>query len=129
MCAKLPPYTCIDLGPLCEAGGANALCVSNTYPGIAFDPNGARLQGGLCGPAVKPLTAYNVHHTASRVDIPIIASGGVTSGADVRDLLSVGARAVQLGSVNFVDPGAAARVLSEWRSLGGPAPAMKGASL
>jgi dihydroorotate dehydrogenase (NAD+) catalytic subunit len=129
MCAKLPPYTCIDLGPLCEAGGANALCVSNTYPGIAFDPHGARLQGGLCGPAVKPMTAYNVHHTAARVEIPIIASGGVTTGSDVRDLLSVGARAVQLGSVNFVDPGAAARVLREWRALEDTTADSKGAPL
>lgn len=117
LCAKLPPYTCIEAAPACEAAGADALCVSNTYPAMAYNPRGERLQGGLSGPAVKPMTLYNVFQTAKRVAVPIIASGGICNGQDVAEMLDCGARAVQIGSINFVDPGAVSRITAEWRAL------------
>lgn len=112
---KLPPYSSIDGAAVCEAEGADAMCVSNTYPAVAFTPRGERVHGGLAGPAIKPLMLYNVYHVAQRVRIPVIASGGVTCGRDVAECLAVGARAVQLGSINFIHPDAPRRILREWR--------------
>jgi dihydroorotate dehydrogenase (NAD+) catalytic subunit len=117
ICAKLPPYTCIEVASICQDHGADAVCVSNTFPAIAFTPHGHQLQGGLSGPAVKPMALYNVYQTAKKVTIPIIASGGARTGKCVQEFLSVGAKAVQIGSVNFVEPGAVSRILKEWKEL------------
>ncbi len=117
ICAKLPPYTCIDAAQVCEDAGADAVTVSNTYPSIAFTPKGHRMQGGLAGPAVKPMALYYVYQTSLRVRIPIVASGGVTAGRDVEEFLGAGAKAVQVGSIQYVDPGALRRILQEWRAL------------
>lgn len=117
LCCKLPPYSSIEMAEPVEQAGADAMCVCNTYPAIAFNPRGQRIQGGLSGPAIRPLTMYNVHHVASRVRIPVIASGGVRSGRDVADYLAVGAKAVQIGSINFVHPDAVKRILKEWQAL------------
>ena len=113
ICAKLPPYSCIDAAPICEEAGAQALCISNTFPAIAYTPGGDRITGGLSGPAIKPMVLYNVFHCARRVSIPIVASGGVQRARDVREFLDVGARAVQVGSVSFVFPDAVIRILDE----------------
>src|SRR3989338_6393230 len=117
MCAKLPPYSCVEAAVVCEEHGADAVTVCNTYPAIAFTPGGLRLQGGLAGPAVKPMSLYNVFYTSDRVRIPVIASGGVRSGRDVQEFLSLGAKAVQVGSIQYVYPDAIRRILHEWRSL------------
>lgn len=113
ICAKLPPYSCIDAAPICEEAGAQALCISNTFPAIAYNPRGDRITGGLSGPAIKPMVLYNVFHCARKVTIPIIASGGVQRARDVKEYLDVGARAVQVGSVSFVFPDAVIRILEE----------------
>jgi dihydroorotate dehydrogenase (NAD+) catalytic subunit len=117
ICAKLPPYTCIEVAPICEDHGADAVCVSNTFPAVAFNPQGKKIQGGLSGPAVKPMALYNVYQTAKKVKIPIIASGGARTGKCVQEFLDLGAKAVQIGSVNFVEPGAVSRILNEWEEL------------
>lgn len=117
LCAKLPPYSCIAAGPIAERAGADALCLCNTYPAMAFTPSGKRMSGGFAGPAIKPMTLYNVFHTAQRVDIPVIASGGIRTGKDVAEYLAVGAKAVQIGSASFVEPDAVRRILEEWEAL------------
>jgi len=106
ICAKVPPYSSIEMGPICEEYEMDALCVSNTYPSVAFGPEDEPIQGGLSGPAVKPMTQYNVVHTEKRVSIPVIASGGINTVDDVFEYFRLGAEAVQLGSVNFVRPNA-----------------------
>lgn len=117
ICAKLPPYSCIEVASIAEDQGADAVCVSNTYPSIAFNPAGTKIMGGLSGPCIKPMTLYNVHQVSQRVSIPVVASGGVCNGRDVKEFLSVGATAVQLGSINFIEPQAVLRILEEWRQL------------
>lgn len=117
ICAKLPPYSCIDVSPVCEDAGADALTLCNTYPAVAYSPSGVRIQGGLAGPAIKPMTLYNVFQTATRVRIPIIASGGICSGKDVVEFMDAGAAAVQVGSIQYVDPDAVRRILAEWQGL------------
>ncbi len=99
-----------------EAGGADAVVVANTYPGMAVDvdrrafllPRGF---GGLSGPAIHPMTLYWVHEVVGAVQIPVIAVGGVHDFASAVAYLLVGARAVQIGSALFVEPDLPYRIL------------------
>jgi dihydroorotate dehydrogenase (NAD+) catalytic subunit len=54
-----------------------------------------------------------VYQVASRVKLPVIGMGGIWSGADVLEFLIAGARAVQVGTANLVDPDACPRILGE----------------
>ncbi len=95
-----------------EAGGADAVSLINTLVGTAIDRRTRRFilgnkVGGLSGPAIKPVALRMVWQTAKTVKIPVIGMGGIATLGDVLDFLIVGARAVQVGSANFVDPGIA----------------------
>jgi dihydroorotate dehydrogenase (NAD+) catalytic subunit len=67
--------------------------------------------GGLSGPAIKPLALRAVWRVAQNVKVPIIGIGGITTLDDVMEFLVAGASAVQLGTVNFFDPTASARIV------------------
>ena len=58
----------------------------------------------MSGPAIKPVALRMVWQTAKTVKIPVIGIGGISSFEDVLDFLIVGAKAVQIGAYNFVDP-------------------------
>jgi dihydroorotate dehydrogenase (NAD+) catalytic subunit len=64
--------------------------------------------GGLSGPAIKPLALRMVWQVARNVLIPVIGIGGIASVDDAMEFLAAGASAVQLGTVNFYEPGALA---------------------
>ncbi|MBN2378349.1 dihydroorotate dehydrogenase [candidate division WOR-3 bacterium] len=102
--------------------GADAVVLVNTLNALVIDvekrkPFLGAGSGGLSGPAVKPHVLYIVREISRIIDIPVIASGGVVSGLDVFEYLLAGARLVQLGSINLVDPGAALRILEELKDL------------
>ena len=101
-----------------EDAGADALSLVNTFLGLAVDlekrrPVFANLVAGLSGPAIKPLALKLVWDVLRRVRIPVIGIGGIVSGKDVLDYILVGASAVQIGTVNFIEPAAAVRIISE----------------
>ena len=73
----------------------------------------ATFSGGLSGPAIKPIALRIVWQVAKKVKIPIIGIGGIASVDDVMEFILAGASAVQLGTVNFYDPTAAQRIVSE----------------
>lgn len=106
-----------ETGRAAEQGGADAVTVMNTLPGLALDRDGSPFlggrSGGLSGPALKPLALYCVERVASRIGIPVIGCGGIVTGADALDFLSVGARLVQVGTASLVDPEAPLNVLRE----------------
>lgn len=87
--------------------GADALCVINTMPGMIIDiesgqPILANRSGGLSGSALKPIAikcVYEVHKACPHV--PIIGTGGVSTGQDVIEMLMAGATAVGIGSVLY----------------------------
>lgn len=94
-----------------EEAGADALCCINTITGMAVDikTRKARLAnktGGLSGPAIRPIAVRMVHQVVQAVKIPVIGVGGIVRPADALEFLIVGARAVQVGTANFVDPAA-----------------------
>lgn len=120
---KLTP-TVNDIRPIARAAeeaGADALTVMNTVPAMAVDidrrrPVLATTFGGLSGPAVKPIALRLVYLVASVTRVPVLASGGATSGTDAVEFLMAGASAVQVGTATFLDPEAPWRVLEELRA-------------
>jgi dihydroorotate dehydrogenase (NAD+) catalytic subunit len=96
--------------------GADALSAVNTYVGMTLDlhsgrPVLANTTGGLSGPAIRPLAMHAVYTVSRAVNVPVIASGGVMSGDDAVEFLLAGARAVQVGTLNFLRPDAGRHVL------------------
>jgi dihydroorotate dehydrogenase (NAD+) catalytic subunit len=96
--------------------GADALSCINTLLGLAIDvetrrPKLAYGTGGLSGPAIRPIAVRMVWQVARAVSIPVIGIGGISTAADALEFLIAGARAVQVGTANFVDLGVYARIL------------------
>ncbi len=94
-----------------EEAGADAISLINTITGMAVDvktrrPRLANKTGGLSGPAVRPIAVRMVHQVVQTVRIPVIGIGGIVRPSDALEFLIVGATAVQVGTANFVDPGA-----------------------
>lgn len=86
-----------------EEAGADALAAINTVSGMVIDIEAARpvlsnLEGGVSGPAIKPIAVRCVYQCYRAVSIPIVGIGGVSSGADAIELMMAGARAVGVGS-------------------------------
>jgi dihydroorotate dehydrogenase (NAD+) catalytic subunit len=105
-----------------ERAGADAVSLINTLRGIAIDPRTGRRSlggggGGVSGPAVRPAALAQVAAVTAAVSIPVIGMGGVQSGRDALDLMSVGAALVAVGTESFRDPSAALRVAAELRAL------------
>lgn len=92
-----------------EDAGADAVSLINTLVGMAVDvetrrPKLANITGGLSGPAIKPVALAMVWRVAQEVKIPVIGVGGIMTVEDALEFLIAGARAVQVGTANFVDP-------------------------
>ncbi|HYH64838.1 MAG TPA: dihydroorotate dehydrogenase [Urbifossiella sp.] len=115
--AKLTPNV-TDITLIAKAaadGGADAVTAVNTFVGMAVDwkrrkPILANVTGGLSGPAIKPLALRAVWRVAKLGAIPVVAVGGIATIDDVMEFLVAGASAVQVGTANFYDPGASARL-------------------
>jgi dihydroorotate dehydrogenase (NAD+) catalytic subunit len=98
-----------------EDAGADAMSAINTYVGMSIDirrrrPVISRGSGGLSGPAIKPLALHAVWQVAAEVHIPVIGVGGIMTSNDALEFLLAGAAAVQLGTVNYIRPQAAAEI-------------------
>jgi dihydroorotate dehydrogenase (NAD+) catalytic subunit len=92
-----------------EAEGADAVSVINTLIGMAIDiktrkPKLSTVTGGLSGPAIKPVALAKVYEVSKAVQIPIFGIGGIATVEDALEFLLAGATAVQVGTMNFVDP-------------------------
>jgi dihydroorotate dehydrogenase (NAD+) catalytic subunit len=92
-----------------EAAGADALSLINTITGMSVDvekriPHLRNVTGGLSGPAIKPVALRMVWQVVKRVSIPVIGLGGIMSAEDALEYLIVGARAIQVGTANFINP-------------------------
>ncbi len=104
-----------------EAAGADTLTVANTFLGMAIDvetrrPLLANVTGGLSGPAVHPLALRLVWQVRQAVSVPIVGVGGVARARDVIDFLLAGASAVEVGTMNFVEPDRTMRLIDELRA-------------
>ncbi|MBW7843244.1 MAG: dihydroorotate dehydrogenase [Ignavibacterium sp.] len=98
--------------------GGDAVSAINTLVGTAFNiitkkPKLYNVNGGLSGPAIKPVALAKVLEISRRVDIPIIGIGGIMNWKDVIEFMIAGASAIQIGTLNFIDPAAPERMIKE----------------
>ncbi len=106
-----------EFAKVCKDEGADAVSLINTVVGIAIDirtrkPKLSTITGGLSGPAIKPIALAKVFEVFQNVDIPIIGIGGITTWEDAIEFMIAGARAVQVGTANFIDPTTPLQVIS-----------------
>jgi dihydroorotate dehydrogenase (NAD+) catalytic subunit len=92
-----------------EDAGADAVSLVNTFLAMAIDvesrrPKLSNIVGGLSGPAIRPIAVRMVYECRRTVNIPVIGMGGIASATDALEFMIAGANAVQVGTVNFVDP-------------------------
>jgi len=91
----------------CEDAGADAITAINTYgPGmrISIDmrsPILANKVGGVSGPGIFPLAVKAVHDISKSVKIPVIATGGVTTGFDAIEMIMAGGTLVGVGTMVY----------------------------
>lgn len=102
----------------CEKAGADSISLINTLKGFAIDPYKRKAifnntYAGLSGPAVKPIALRMVHEVAKAVDIPVIGLGGISNGLDAIEFMMAGASAIQIGTINFVNPMAGKEIVEE----------------
>ncbi|MGA9853155.1 MAG: dihydroorotate dehydrogenase [Gammaproteobacteria bacterium] len=96
----------------CIEAGTDGFAVINTLMGMAIDPETRQpvignVQGGLSGPAIKPialLKVQQVYQVAKTHKVPIIGQGGITTTRDALEFLIAGATAVGIGTALFYDP-------------------------
>jgi dihydroorotate dehydrogenase (NAD+) catalytic subunit len=118
---KLTPNTqdVVAIARAAAEGGADGLSIINTVSAMAIDarrrrPRIATAYGGLSGPAIKPIALRMVHQVhAALPSLPISGMGGIATGEDVVEFLLAGATTVQVGTLSFAEPAAAARILDE----------------
>jgi dihydroorotate dehydrogenase (NAD+) catalytic subunit len=94
---------------ICEEEGADAISLINTFKAFAINVNEKKkifenTYAGLSGPCIKPIALRMVHEVAKQVKIPVIGIGGIVDYQDVLEFLMAGARAVQIGTANFLNP-------------------------
>jgi len=92
-----------------EKAGADAVSLINTVSGMAIDikqrkPVLGNVNGGLSGPAIKPIALLMVYKVAGCVKIPVIGCGGIMNVTDALEFIMAGATAVQVGTASLADP-------------------------
>jgi len=98
-----------SIAKVCEEAGADGVSLINTFTGMAIDienrkPKIGQITGGLSGPAIKPIALRMVYEVHKAVRIPIIGMGGIMTAGDALEFIIAGAKAVAIGTGNFVDP-------------------------
>jgi dihydroorotate dehydrogenase (NAD+) catalytic subunit len=101
-----------------QEAGTDAVSLVNTFLAMSIDietrkPKLANILGGLSGPAVKPIVLRMVYQVVRQVQIPVIGIGGILSGQDALEFLIAGAKAVEVGTANFIDPESTVRIIEE----------------
>jgi dihydroorotate dehydrogenase (NAD+) catalytic subunit len=105
-----------DMARVAEGAGSDAISLINTIPGMAIDietrrPRLANITGGLSGPAIKPIAVRMVWEASRAVRIPVIGIGGIIKADDAIEFMLAGASAIQVGTGNFLNPGATVEIL------------------
>jgi dihydroorotate dehydrogenase (NAD+) catalytic subunit len=106
----------VDFARVVEEEGADSISLINTLLGMSVDvagmkPSLSTITGGLSGPAIKPVALRMVWQVARAVKIPVMGMGGIMTWSDAIEFILAGAAAVQIGTVNFIDPQAPVKIL------------------
>ena len=115
---KLTPNTedIVAVAEAVERAGADAISLINTLKGMVIDiaqrrPLLGSKQGGLSGPAIKPIALYLVYEVAGAVGVPVVGIGGIASSSDALEFIMAGASAVQIGTANLTNPSVPLEIL------------------
>lgn len=107
---KLTPNVAdiVPIAKACEDAGADGISLINTLLGMRIDlktkkPVVANKMGGFSGPAVFPIALRMVYQVYEAVKVPVVGMGGVSSAADVIEMMLAGATAVEVGAVNLTE--------------------------
>jgi dihydroorotate dehydrogenase (NAD+) catalytic subunit len=106
-----------EMARAAEQGGADAVSLINTIPGMVIDvekrrPSLGAVTGGLSGPAIRPVAVRMVWEVARAVSVPVIGIGGIRCASDALEFIIAGATAVAVGSANFVEPKVALEIIA-----------------
>lgn len=107
-----------EFAKIVKQEGGDAVSAINTLVGTSFNittrkPKIKNVFGGLSGPAIKPVALAKVLEIRRNVDIPIIGIGGIMNWKDVIEFMIVGASAIQVGTLNFIDPTASIKMIND----------------
>lgn len=107
-----------DLAKACEEAGADGISLVNTFQALAIDvknkkPMFDNVYAGLSGPAIFPIALRMVREASRAVKIPVVGIGGIASAEDVLAMIMAGAQAVEIGTMNLIEPGIMARLIGE----------------
>ncbi len=122
---KLAPnvYNLTEIAKNLADNGADGFCLINTMPGIAINadlkmPVLSNKSGGVSGPALKPIAMKCVYDVYKATKLPIVATGGVTTGLDAIEMMMAGGRLVGVGSaIHFGGIDVCSKItkeMSEW---------------
>ncbi|MBD5348619.1 MAG: dihydroorotate dehydrogenase [Bacteroides sp.] len=106
----------VSIAKAAEDAGADGLCLINTLLGMRIDlktrrPVVANTMGGFSGAAVFPVAVRMVWQVAHACKIPVIGCGGVTTADNVLEMMMAGARAVEVGTANLINPWACPEII------------------
>lgn len=112
----------VEMALACEAAGADALSLVNTFQALAIDWRRRKavfnnVYAGLSGPAIKPIALRMVHAVCKQVHVPVIGIGGIANAEDVLEFIMAGATAVQVGTMNFNNPLIGKEIVEEFQEL------------
>ena len=98
--------------------GGDAVSAINTLVGTSLNimtrkPKIHNVFAGLSGPAIKPVALAKVLEIKQKVDIPILGIGGIMNWKDVVEFMIAGASAIQIGTLNFIDPSASGKIVDK----------------
>jgi dihydroorotate dehydrogenase (NAD+) catalytic subunit len=101
-----------------EEIGADAVSAVNTLLGMKIDikkrkPHFNNKVAGLSGPAIRPVAVRIVYQIYSKVTIPVIGMGGITSIEDVIEFMMAGASAISIGTAGMIEPSVSEKLVSE----------------
>ncbi|MEE8792215.1 MAG: dihydroorotate dehydrogenase [Erysipelotrichaceae bacterium] len=108
----------VSIARACEEAGADGISLINTLLGMRIDlktgkPLLGNVTGGYSGPGVFPVAVRMVYQVAHAVQIPVVGLGGISSAENILEMMMAGARAVEVGSANLIDPWACQKMIEE----------------
>ena len=108
----------VSIAKACEEAGADGLSMINTMLGMRIDLNRrkpilANVMGGYSGPGIFPVAVRMVYQVTGAVKIPVIGMGGISTARDVIEMMMAGAKAVQVGAANLVNPYACKEIIEQ----------------
>ncbi|KAJ51332.1 dihydroorotate dehydrogenase (NAD+) catalytic subunit [Clostridium tetanomorphum] len=105
----------VDMAYKCCDAGADGLSLVNTFKAMAVDIKSKKIifnnvTAGLSGPAIKPIALRMVYEVCRVVNVPVIGLGGIFTWEDAIEFIMAGAKAIQVGTANFINPYAAVEI-------------------